>query len=198
MRSHRSTAPQRNRAALSLLAAAAAMIAACGEPPKAVAPLRYTSAEQVERTFRAKPFVLGEDTSVALVRAPDWSKDRNLRLPFWLGMNVLVPGVLQPQEGDYYVISEAVLQKQLDAPGEWLIEAGSKLVKQQAIYVTTKARYVGTGKILPTIVQFIGKRALESPDGRKVELPVLREVSLPMKWTLKGGVPKSYARYQIR
>ncbi|MGH7948098.1 MAG: hypothetical protein ACREQF_02590 [Candidatus Binataceae bacterium] len=181
-----------------MAAAAAVMIAACAHPPKSTAPPRYTNAEQVEITFRAKPFVLGEDTSVALVRPPDWSKERNLRLPYWLGMNVLVPGVLLPKEGDYYVISEAVLQKQLDAPGEWLIEAGSKLVKQQAIYVTTKTRYVGTGKILPTIVQFIGKRPLDLPDRRKVELPVLREVSLPMKWTLKGGVPKSYARYQLR
>ncbi len=149
-------------------------------------------------TFRGQPFVLGEDASVALVRAPDWPEDRNLRLPYWLGINVLVPGVLQPKEGDYYVISEAVLQKRLDDPGEWLVEAGSKLVKQQAIYATTKTRYVGTGKILPTIVQFMGKRALELPDGRKAELPALREVSLPMKWTLKGSVPKSYARYQIR
>ncbi|MGH7864104.1 MAG: hypothetical protein ACREQB_03885, partial [Candidatus Binataceae bacterium] len=59
-------------------------------------------------------------------------------------------------------------------------------------------RYVGAGKILPTIVQFNGKRALDLPDARRVELPVLREVSLPMKWTLQGGVPRSYARYQVR
>jgi hypothetical protein len=198
VRSHRIIRPRHSACALLTAAAALAVVAACGEAPKAVPPPRYARAEQVELTFRGQPFVLGEDASVALVRAPDWPEDRSLRLPYWLGINVLVPGVLQPKEGDYYVISEAVLQKRLDDPGEWLVEAGSKLVKQQAIYATTKTRYAGTGKILPTIVQFMGKRALELPDGRKAELPVLREVSLPMKWTLKGSVPRSYARYQVR
>jgi len=130
------------------------------------------------------------------VRPPDWSKDKFLKLPFWFGVNVLVPGVLAPKEGDFYVISEATLEKPLDTPGEWMIEAGSSLVKQETVFVTTRTRYLGRGKILPTIVQYIGKREFKRADGKSVDIPVLREVSLPMKWTLGGGIPASYARYR--
>jgi hypothetical protein len=49
---------------------------------------------------------------------------------------------------------------------------------------------------LPTIVQYIGKREFTRPDGKTVTIPVLREVSLPMKWTLGGRTPASYARYR--
>jgi hypothetical protein len=31
-----------------------------------------------------------------------------------------------------------------------------------------------------------------------VQIPVVREVSLPMKWTLGGKIPASYARYRIQ
>jgi hypothetical protein len=181
-------------AALAALAAAAG----CAERPVPIEPPRYASAEQVEISFRGRRFILGEDTQVALVRAEDWPEERALKLPYWLGINVLVPGVLQPKEGDYYVISEAELSRPLEEPGEWLIEAGSRLVKQQAVYITTRTRYAREGKILPTIVQFVGMREFKRGDGQTVELPVLREVSLPMKWTLKGRVPRAYAPYQIR
>ena len=112
-------------------------------------------------------------------------------------MNVMVPGMLQPKEGDYYVISEARLVKALDAPGEWMIEAGSSLIKRETVLQTTRTHYLGTGKILPTIVQFMGLRDFKTEDGRTIKMPILREVSLPMKWTLGGGgVPASYARYR--
>lgn len=154
----------------------------------------YASAEDVELQFRGKTFVLGDNNEVAEVRPVGWPKDQFMRLPFWFGINVLVPGVTQPKEGDYYVISEAMLGKPL-ATDEWMIEAGSTLVKQEAVFDTTRTHYVGTGKILPTIVQYMGLRQFTTPEGKTVQIPILREVSLPMKWTLEGGIPASYARY---
>ncbi len=160
-------------------------------------PLRYASPEQVEENFRGRTFVLGDNATVAMVQPPEWPKDRWLKLQFWFGINVMVPGVLQPKEGEYYVISEARLIKQL-GDREWMIEAGSSLIKRETVFITTKVRYVGTGKILPTIVQFAGMRDFKNEEGKTVQIPVLREVSLPMKWTLGGNVPASYARYRTR
>ena len=105
-------------------------------------------------------------------------------------------GALQPKEGEYYVISEARLIKPLDAPGEWMIEAGSSLIKRETVLQTARTHYLGTGKILPSIVQYVGMRDFKTEDGKTIQIPVLREVSLPMKWTLGGGVPASYARYR--
>lgn len=184
----------------ALLVAAAAMYAAvgCGKPAPPPRPHSiYASAESVEEAFRAKKFILGDSNTVAMVRPLGSRADAWMKLPFWFGVNILVPGVTQPTEGDYYVISEATLGKPLDAPGEWMIEAGSTLVKQETVFVTTRTHYSGTGKILPTIVQYMGKREFVRGDGKKVEIPVVREVSLPMKWTLEGRVPESYARFRI-
>ena len=155
----------------------------------------YASAEDVELKFRGKAFVLGDNNEVAEVRPVGAPKDQFMRLPFWFGINVLVPGVTQPREGDYYVISEAMLGKPLTAD-EWMIEAGSTLVKQEAVFDTTRTHYLGPGKILPTIVQYMGLRQFTAADGKTVQIPILREVSLPMKWTLEGGIPASYARYR--
>lgn len=188
-------------AALTVVAAIAAVVvtlAGCGNSAPATKkfpPSIYASAEDVELNFRGHTFVLGSNDQIAEVRPPEWPKDRFLKLPFWLGINILVPGVAAPKEGDFYVISEATLEKPLDTPGEWMIEAGSTLVKQEAVLVTTRTRYFGPGKILPTIVQYIGKREFKRPDGKPVQIPVLREVSLPMKWTLGGHIPPNYARY---
>ncbi len=157
----------------------------------------YASAESVEENFRGREFILGDSNTVAMVRPLGSRKDAWMKLPFWFGVNILVPGVIQPKEGDYYVISEATLDKPLDAPGEWMIEAGSTLVKQETVFVTTRTHYTGAGKILPTIVQYMGKREFVRGDGKKVEIPVVREVSLPMKWTLEGRVPASYARFRV-
>jgi hypothetical protein len=189
----------RTAAALALAAAVVvATLAGCGNPaPAAKArPRIYASAEEVELNFRGRTFVLGNNDQIAEVRPAAWPKDKFLKLPFWLGINVLVPGVDAPKEGDFYVISEATLGKPLGAPGEWMIEAGSSLVKQETVLVTTRTQYLGPGKILPTIVQYIGKREFKRPDGKPVEIPVLREVSLPMKWTLGGHIPAEYARYR--
>ncbi len=157
----------------------------------------YASAETVEENFRGKQFILGDNTSVALVRPLGSSKNAWLKLPFWLGVNVLVPGVTQPKEGDYYVISEAVLGKPLNT-SEWMIEAGSTLVKQETVFEATRTHFlVDKGKLLPMIVQYMGMRQFIRGDGKKVEIPVVHEVSLPMKWNLGGGIPNSYARFRI-
>jgi hypothetical protein len=185
-------------AALALVVASVA-IAGCTKPAPAhrTPPRIFASAEEVELDFRSHTFVLGDDNQIAEVRPLDWPKDKFVKLPFWFGVNILVPGVMAPKEGDFYVISEATLVKPLAVPGEWMIEAGSTLVKQETVFVTTRTQYLTTGKILPTIVQYMGKREFKRADGKTVDIPVLREVSLPMKWTLGGRIPASYARYRV-
>jgi hypothetical protein len=174
-----------------------ATFAGCAKPaPVKAPPSIYASAEDVELNFRERTFVLGDNNEIAEVRPPNWRKDKFLKLPFWFGVNILVPGVMAPKEGAFYVISEATLEKPLDAVGEWMIEAGSSLVKQETVFVTTRTQYSGTGKIMPTIVQYMGKREFKRADGKTVQIPVLREVSLPMKWTLGGHIPADYARYR--
>jgi hypothetical protein len=171
----------------------------CSRPaPKASLETRFASAEQVELNFHGQSFVLGTDDRTALVRPVEWKEDRFLKLPYWLGTNILVPGVMAPKEGDYYVISEAELVQKLDAPNEWLIEAGSRLVKKDTVLITSRTHYKSKGRILPTIVQFAGLREFKKRDGGVAAVPILREVSLPMKWTLRGGVPKVYARFDVR
>jgi hypothetical protein len=179
---------------------AAVIVAAqpgCSAPPP-VAPSRYARAEQIEMNFRGQSFVLGDNNQTAMVSPASAPNGRVFRLPFWLGVNVLVPGVLQPKEGDYYVISEAVLVKLLGNPDEWLIEAGSSLIKKETVLVATRTRFRSVGKMLPMIVQFVGMRTFTRGDGTTVELPVLKEVSLPMKWTLGGRIPAGYARFEVR
>jgi hypothetical protein len=181
-----------------MTAAVAAALQGCERPVPAAPPSPYARAEQVEMTFRGQSFVLGDNDKVAMISAVDGPKDRVLELPFWLGANVLVPGVLQPKEGDYYVVSEAVLVRPLENPGEWLIEAGSSLIKKETVLVTTKTRFRSAGKMLPMIVQFGGMRKFTRGDGSIVDVPVLREVSLPMKWTLGGRIPQDYARFEAQ
>ena len=73
-----------------------------------------------------------------------------------------------------------------------MIEAGSSLIKRQTVLQTTRTHYLGVGKILPTIVQFMGMRDFKTEEGKTIQMPILREVSLPMKWTLGGGgIPRA-------
>lgn len=148
--------------------------------------------------FRGQSFMLGANDTIAILTPAEGPKDRVLKLPFWLGTNILVPGVLQPREGDYYVISEAVLVKTLGDPDQWLIEAGSSLIKKDTVLITTRTRFRSAGRMLPMIVQFSGTRPFTRGDGTTVRIPVLKEVSLPMKWTLAGRVPAGYARFEVR
>lgn len=188
-------APLRCGVMLAMVALAAA---GCSRPAPATAHRSiYASAAEIEENFRGKPFVLGTDNTVAMVRPTWWDDKQWLKLPFWFGVNILVPGVKQPKEGEYYVISEARLGKPL-GPDQWMIEAGSSLVKQETVLETGRIRFVSGGKLLPMIVQYVGKRSFTRPDGKVVQIPVVREVSLPMKWTLGGKIPASYARYRIQ
>jgi hypothetical protein len=186
-----------------------ALLCGCNPPGPIAGPTPYARAEQVEMTFRGQSFVLGDDTTVAKVSPVSGASGQVLRLPFWLGTNVLVPGVLQPTEGDYYVVSEAVLVKPIGGPDEWLIEAGSSLIKKETVLITSRTRFRpprktpeteprALPKMLPMIVQFAGMRKFTRGDGTTVDIPVLREVSLPMKWTLGGPIPGSYARFEVR
>jgi hypothetical protein len=159
---------------------------------------RFASSEQVELNFRGRSFILGDNDKIAMVRPVGDTEERLFRLPFWLGVNILVPGVLQPKVGDYYVISEAELVRPLDNPDEWMIDAGSSLIKKETIFVATRTHFLSKGTILPMIVQYVGMREFTRGDGTKVSIPILREVSLPMRWSFKGPVPGTYARYTIR
>jgi hypothetical protein len=150
----------------------------------------------VESAFRGQSFVLGGNTQVAEVRALDWGKDRSVTLPFWLGTGNVVPPDRRPVVGGYYVISEAYIVRSLGGP-EWLIRAGSSLQKPDAVLVTNRTRYKTTGVLLPTIVQYTGTRNFTRDDGSKIDIPVLQEVSLPMKWDKPGLVPTMYAQFMI-
>ena len=156
----------------------------------------FASAQQIE-LFRGQSFLLGDDTSVAIVRALDWDKERSIKIPFWLGTGRVVAPSARPKEGAYYVISEAYIVRSLGGK-EWLIRAGSSLQKPDAVLITTRTRYKTTGVILPTIVQYTATRNFTRSDGSKIDIPVLQEVSLPMKWTAPGPVPMLYAKFTIR
>jgi len=183
------------RLAAALMAIA---LGGCERPAAAPPPSPYARAEQIELNFRGQSFALGDNDKIANLTPAEGPKNRVLRLPFWLGTNILVPGVMQPREGDYYVVSEAVLVKTLANPDEWLIEAGSTLIKKETVLVTTRTHFRSAGKMLPMIVQFTGMRPFTRGDGETVEVAVLKEVSLPMKWTLAGAIPRSYARFEVR
>ena len=156
----------------------------------------FASAQQVEAAFRGQSFVLGGNTQIAQVRALDWSNDRSVALPFWLGTGNVVPPDRRPVVGGYYVISEAYIVRTLGGP-EWLIRAGSSLQKPDAVLVTNRTHYKTTGVLLPTIVQYTGTRNFTREDGSKIDIPVLQEVSLPMKWDKPGPVPTMYAQFMI-
>ena len=179
--------------AIVLLTAGFAAASAKAQP---VTKTNYASAQQVESAFRGHSFILGDDNQIADVRAPDWSADRSVKLPFWFGTGQMVPPEYQPAKGDYYVISESWIVRKL-ADKELLIRAGSKLQKPDAVLVTTKTRYKGFGMILPTIVQYSGTRSFTREDGTKVDIAVLDEVSLPAQWTKGGRIPPKYARFMV-
>jgi hypothetical protein len=157
---------------------------------------KYATSAQVESDFRGRSFQLIGDDKIAVVRALDWSNDRSVSLPFWLGAGKATPPALSPKEGQYYVISEAYIVRSLGG-NEWLIRAGSSLQKPDAVFVTENTKYKETGVMLPTIVQYTGTRTMTRSDGSKLDVPVLHEVSLPMAWA-KGRPSAKYARFSVR
>jgi hypothetical protein len=154
---------------------------------------------QILKEFDGRDFFLGRNDREAEVRLPGWPRGRRVVLPFWLGVNPLMPGYLRPTVGRVYVISEAVLVRRLSG-NQYLIRAGSKLFKFDTLFEANHAHYLDTGKILPTVVRFTGTEVItvprDAPASGKVteKVPILREVSLPMKIDEQ---PAGYARFEV-
>ena len=88
-------------AAFAFVAVVASLTECAKSPPVQPPPRIYASAEDVELNFRGRAFVLGDNNQIAEVRPLDWRKDKFLKLPFWFGLNILVPGVMAPKEGAF-------------------------------------------------------------------------------------------------
>ena len=152
------------------------------------------------RDFDGHDFVLGSNDRDAEVRLTSWPETRHILIPFWLGVNPLYPGFLRPTVGHIYVMSESVVVRPLSG-NEYLIRAGSKLFKTDTLFEATRTHYADTGKMLPTVVRFVGTRVITVPadapsTGMITEkVPVLREVSLPMH---VDEPPAGYASFEVR
>jgi hypothetical protein len=155
----------------------------------------------VLREFAGRDFILGNNDREAHVRLAEWSPGRGIILPFWLGVNPLYPGFLRPYVGHIYVISQSVLVRPV-GNNEYLIRTGSKLFKSDTLFEAVAIRYADTGGMLPTIVRFVGTRIITVPrdppaTGTITEkVPVLREVSLPMR-TKPTDDLAGYAKFEV-
>ena len=151
------------------------------------------------RDFNSRDFELGNNDSEAVVRLAEWPEDKRITIPFWLGINPLMPAFHRPQLGRIYVMSESVLVREL-SPNRYQIRAGSKAFKTDAIFEATHTHYDGAGKMLPTVVRFIGTSVetlpLDAPRTGTIteKIPVLREVSLPMHM---DAVRPQYAKFTV-
>ncbi|HYB89521.1 MAG TPA: hypothetical protein VEC38_00610 [Candidatus Binataceae bacterium] len=151
------------------------------------------------RDFDGHDFLLGDNDRQAEVRLAEWAPGRRVIIPFWLGVNPLLPAFLRPTVGHIYVMSESILVRPL-ADNEHLIRAGSKLFKTDTLLLSTHTRYIDSGKMLPVVVRFVGTRVITVPrdapaTGTVTEkVPVLREVSLPMH--IEQPVP-GYAKFEV-
>jgi hypothetical protein len=149
--------------------------------------------------FDGRDFELGQNDREAVVRLTDWPEDKHVIIPFWLGINPLMPYFHRPQVGRIYVMSESVMVREL-AKNRYLIRAGSKAFKNDAIFEATHTHYDGDGKMLPTVVRFVGTVVATLPldpprTGTITEkVPVLREISLPMH--IEATKP-GYAKFSV-
>ncbi len=149
--------------------------------------------------FAGHDFTLGENDKQAQVRLRTWEPGRRVILPYWLGINPVLPGFRRPTLGRIYVVSEALLVRPL-GPNQYLIRAGSKMFKSDTILKTTRTHYLDTGKMLPIVVRFVGTRTITVPRDPPhsgtvtIKAPVLKEVSLPayIDRRLDG-----YAKYEV-
>jgi hypothetical protein len=155
---------------------------------------------QIIRDFNGRNFLLGHNDRQAEVRLPDWREGRRVILPFWFGVNPVMPGFLRPKLGYIYVMSESVLVRPL-GDNAYLIRAGSKLFKSDTVFRADHTHYVDTGKMLPTVVRFVGTTVITVPKDAPAsgtiteKVPILREVSLPMK--IEEPLP-GYAKFDVR
>jgi hypothetical protein len=155
---------------------------------------------KIMREFDGQPFQLGNNDREAEVRLADWPVGHHVLIPYWLGVNPFFPFIMRPVVGRLYVISEALLVRQIEG-SNYLIRAGSKMLKSDAKFEATHTRYTKAGKMLPTVVRFVGTAIITVPrdwpaTGTITEkVPVLREVSLPMRVVKQ---PPEYAIFEIR
>ncbi len=169
-----------------------------GPTGETTAPPQDELSRQILKDFDGRDFVLGRDDREAEVRLTGWPHGRRVIIPFWLGVNPLMPGLLRPTVGRIYVISEAILVRPM-GENQYLIRAGSKLFKSDTVFKVSHAHYLDTGKVLPTIVRFVGTEVVTVPrdapaSGTVIEkVPILREISLPMKIDSDQQLP-GYAR----
>ncbi len=140
---------------------------------------------QILHDFDGRDFSLGDNDRQAEVRLSDWKPGYHVVMPFWLGVNPLYPGFLRPTVGHLYVMSESDQVRPLGG-NSYLIRAGSKLFKSDTVFEAKHTRYLDSGKMLPTVVRFVGTRIITVPRDAPAtgtiteKVPVLREVSLPM------------------
>ncbi|HUO04057.1 MAG TPA: hypothetical protein VMU16_02555 [Candidatus Binataceae bacterium] len=155
----------------------------------------------IMRDFPGRDFLLSGNDHEARVRLTDWPPNREIIMPFWLGVNPIYPGFLRPTVGHLYVMSMSVMVRPL-GNNEYLIRAGSKLFKSDTLFQATNTRYIDNGGMLPTVVRFTGTRVVTVPrdppaTGAITEkVPVLREVSLPMHTTPLDDLA-GYAKFEI-
>ncbi len=154
---------------------------------------------QILHDFDGRAFELGANDREAVVWLSDWPDGKHLLIPFWLGINPLMPYFHRPQVGRIYVMSESVMVREL-SKDRYLIRAGSKAFKSDAIFEARHTHYDGTGKMLPTVVRFVGTEVatlpLDAPRSGTIteKIPVLREISLPMRIE---AVKPGYAKFTV-
>jgi len=154
---------------------------------------------QILHDFDGHDFELGTNDREAVVRLTEWPDGKHVIIPFWLGINPLMPYFHRPQVGRIYVMSESVMVRELDK-NRYLIRAGSKAFKSDAIFEALHTHYDGAGKMLPTVVRFVGTRvetlALDAPRTGTIteKVPVLREISLPMHI---AAVKPGYVKFTV-
>jgi len=155
----------------------------------------------IMRDFAGRDFILANNDHEAHVSLTDWKPGRRIIMPYWLGVNPLYPGFLRPTVGHLYVMSQSILVRPL-SNNEYLIRAGSKLFKSDAVFEATHTRYLDTGGMLPTVVRFVGTRVITVPKDAPAtgmiteKVPVLREVSLPMH-TAPTDDLTGYAKFEV-
>jgi hypothetical protein len=197
----------RVRARLFLAIALVVAFAAC-TPDKAMdfgptgeidTPPQDELSRQILHDFDGRAFELGANDREAVVWLSDWPDGKHIVIPFWLGINPLMPYFHRPQVGRIYVMSESVMVRELEK-NRYLIRAGSKAFKNDAIFEARHTHYDGAGKMLPTVVRFVGTQVATLPldpprTGTITEkVPVLREISLPMH--IEATKP-GYAKFTV-
>ena len=194
-------------AASVLAVALASMVSGCspktamdfGPTGEITTPPKDKLSREILHEFDGREFMLGRNDRVAEVRMAGWAPGRKILIPFWLGVNPLFPMLLRPTLGNVYVMSESVMVRPL-GNDRYLIRAGSKLFKEDTVFEARHTRYTGTGKMLPTVVRFVGTAVITVPKDAPAtgtvteKVPVLREVSLPMH---SDAQPPGYAKFEV-